>query len=528
MDLFDKTSKWWAEAKKRHSHDELAKILIDNTDKLKEMFHTIDGRKRLYRAVNWIFSRFYRVAKTVDSVADRFVKVLFRSLTRFPGFRSTVNTVRSWKSHLNLAGAVEFIRTKVYSLKKAPHNEKAIYLFEEIMEFASRHGLDINHHLPRAREVLTEKKNQLLQHKFFQEFSRNRLEQFLAIPFSFDRCLHPVLPDSSLWHKLYEFLERRFVRDIILVDGAGTRVSLNNSEPGAVQSTEVIRILKSLSTIKAEGIRIFFVGHHEGYLSPYFVRSVVRKLGFDNLTGNCNTVVGPRMFSNVVLRSGAANVGNLFITVPSEKTTAIRTEGLSGELKKIARKTQCLIKFPQAGISLLKALVHEEFQAFLNNAGTLELQPALAGIAPSQQVEVSEYLDRNNFREIMMELNKKDYDLFKEITDESFLIFPEGSRSYADPEGSVVLKYVNPRYLQAYMRPGDYIAPISLVGGSDMTRGWRLRPAVLGVSLGEPFEVTSRMIENYEHEGLAVMRKVAALPNIKKVHLKDEIQFRRK
>ncbi len=527
MDLFDKTSKWWAEAKERYSHDELARILIDNTDKLKEMFHTIDGRKRLYRAVNWSFSRFYQIAKTADSVAERFMKALFRPFTRLPGFRSTVTTVRSWKSHLNLAGAAEFIRAKIYSLIKAPHNEKAILLFEEIMEFASRHGLDINQHLPRAREVLTEKKNQLLQHKFFQEFTRTRLEQVLAIPFSFDRCLHPVLPDSSSWHKLYEFLERRFVRDIILVDDTGARVSLKNSGSGTVQSTGVIRILKSLSAIKAVGERIFFVGHHEGYLGPYFVRSVVRKLGFDNLTGNCNTVVGPRMFSNVVLRSGAANVGNLFITVPSEKTTAIRTDGLAGELKKIARKTQCLIKFPRAGISLIKTLSYEEFQAFLKKGGTTEPQPVTDGLDPGHRDEVTEYLDINNFREAMMDLKKKDYDLFREITDESFLIFPEGSRSYADPDGSVVLKYINPRFLQAYMRPGDYIAPISLVGGSDMTRGWRLRPAVLGVSLGEPFEVTSRMLENYEHEGLAVMRKVAALPNIKKVHLKDEIQFRR-
>ena len=78
-----------------------------------------------------------------------------------------------------------------------------------------------------------------------------------------------------------------------------------------------------VSKIKNKGHRVFFIGHHEGYLGPYFIRSVIRKLGFDSLTKNCNTIVGPRMFSNVVLRNGAANVGNLFVTVPSQKTTAI-------------------------------------------------------------------------------------------------------------------------------------------------------------------------------------------------------------
>ena len=41
---------------------------------------------------------------------------------------------------------------------------------------------------------------------------------------------------------------------------------------------------------------------------------------------------------------------------------------------------------------------------------------------------------------------------------------------------------INPRYLKAYMRPGDFIVPVNLVGGSDIAEGWRLRPAKLGIS----------------------------------------------
>jgi len=524
--LLDKTplSKWWADAKKNYNPDELVKFLLNNKDKLEDAFKKIDEKKPLYRASNWLFSLFSRMA----GVADRISEKIQRSLLRFPGFRSFIEKARGWKNQLNFRELVEFIKTKLYSLKRAPHNEKAIQMLEEIMEFASKRGLDINQHIPRAKEMLLEKKNQLLQHKFFQEFSKTRLEQLLAVPFSFDRCIHPVLPDSAFWHKFFEFLERKKVVDIILVDRNDFRVSFKHSDPATIQSTEVIQILNRLSAIKNKGHRIFFIGHHEGYLGPYFVRSVLRKLGFDNLTGNCNTVVGPRMFSNVVLRNGAANVGNLFVAVPSQKATTIKTSGLAEELKKTAAKTQCLIKLPEAGLYLIKKLNYEDFKTLMINEDTTEFEPHTSFFDSGKLAELMAYLKDKNFYETMQDLTKEDYHLFKHIMKECFLIFPEGSRSYTDPDGSVAMKYVNPKYLQAYMRPGDYIAPINLVGGSDITRGWRLRSATLGISLGDPYEVTQDMLANYEEEGLNVMRKIAGLPNIKKVRFKEEIQFKRK
>ena len=162
------------------------------------------------------------------------------------------------------------------------------------------------------------------------------------------------------------------------------------------------------------------------------------------------------------------------------------------------------------------------------NEDTTEFEPHTSFFDSGKLEELMAYLKDENFYETMQDLTKEDYLLFKHIMKECFLIFPEGSRSYTDPDGSVAMKYVNPKYLQAYMRPGDYIAPINLVGGSDITRGWRLRSATLGISLDEPYEVTAEMIANYEEEGLNVMRKIADLPNIKKVRFKEEIQFKRK
>jgi len=88
------------------------------------------------------------------------------------------------------------------------------------------------------------------------------------------------------------------------------------------------------------------------------------------------------------------------------------------------------------------------------------------------------------------------------------------------------MKYINPKYFEAYLRPGDYIAPINLVGGSDLTKGWKLRAAKLGISMDDPYEVTEKMMKNIEESGLAVMKKIAALPNIKNVKYKEEIQFK--
>jgi 1-acyl-sn-glycerol-3-phosphate acyltransferase len=126
------------------------------------------------------------------------------------------------------------------------------------------------------------------------------------------------------------------------------------------------------------------------------------------------------------------------------------------------------------------------------------------------------------------ELSREDYDLFKSIMHEPFLIFPEGSRSYVGKDGSVTMKYVSPRFVQAYLRPDDVVLPISLVGGSDIGNSWRLKPANIGLCVGEPIEVSANMIEDYDSVGVGIMRKVAALPNIKEVRFDEQVQAGKK
>lgn len=512
---------WWDSARENYNSEEILHFLQNNKDKLEESFSKLEGKKRLYSLFNKIFSLFSMLAE----VADKFSERIQQFLMRFSSFRGFIINVRDWKNQLNFKELVEFARAKLYSLRLPPQNEKVIGLLEEIMEFGSRHGLDFNRHFPDARQKILEKKNQLLQHKFFQEFTKTRLEQLLAVQFPFDRSIFPVLPDSAFWHKFFEYLERKMVIDIILVDRDNRRFSLKTSDPRGFESTDAVKILRRVSKIKNRGHRIFLIGHHEGYLGPYFVRSVIRKLGFGNLTRNCNTIVGPRMFSNVVLRNGAANVGNLFVTVPSQKTTPIQSRELAKELKKAARRTQCLINFPDAGLYLIKKLEFDDFIKAIHDVDALEQHTAFIDLQGKEALKT--FIRMNRVSRVMMDLRREDYMLFKKIMRECFLIFPEGSRSRIDPDGSVSIKYVNPLYLKTYMRSGDFIVPINLVGGSDIARGWRLRPAKLGLSLDEPFEVTDEMIENYEAEGLNVMRKIAALPNIKKVRFNEDFYSNR-
>ncbi len=515
---------WWNNAKKHYRPEEITKFLQNNKHLLESQISKLDNNSYLYRWVHRLFSLFSGIA----GIADRIFKLVQRFLLLIPGVRILIQKFTDWKNHLNFEEFIEFLRAKIYSLKRPPHNEGDVKLIEEIMDFAAKHGLDYKVRIPESQKKFLEKKNQLMQHKFFQEFSKTALERILAIQFSFHRNIFPVLPDSAFWHKFFEFLEKKKIIDIILVDKSKKRTSFKNGTTEELASTDVIKILKRLVEIKNKGRRIFFIGHHEGYLGPYFVRSVVRKLGFDTLTKNCNTVVGPRMLSNVVLRNGAANVGNLFLTVPSQKTTTIQTHGLAEELRKTAKRTQILIKLPDSGLKLIKKFDYTDFMSAFVNGDDKSFKVYTSSLKAAEIKEIKVFFKSYSFSENMKDFSLEDYNLFKNVMGESFLIFPEGSRSNIDPDGSVVMKYINPKYFDAYMRPGDYIAPINLVGGSDLTRGWKLRSATVGISMDDPFEVTAKMLENYEEEGLAVMKKIAALPNIKNVKYKEKIQFAKK
>lgn len=518
---------------KTFTQAEALQFLQQNKGRLEKSLASIDKRDVLSKITVFTMAIFSKLAGWVDVLKRGFVNLLMK----LPAPEIIKQSLHTASVVTNFKGMVDFIRTKYYAFKKSPYNEKLVQHMDELIGHATQQGLDFKQHFPDVVDKLVIRKNHMLQHSFFKEFNKTYLERLLATPFSFKRSLSPVLPDRALWHKLFGALEGRYIQDIILVDDDGKQTSFKNDSKRQVESSHSVRNLYEASVFKANGHRVFIIGHHEGYLGPYFVRSALRRLGFDNLAENNNTVVGPRMFSSLLLKSGASNVGNMFLTLPSQRTTKVNENGLAEALQKSARRTQFLIKMPNVGLKLIEQFSYRDFMQLIMHYQNLQAEQAALNSSLSwldevlntdEQAELIDYLLACDAINVAAELDKQDYDLFKQVMHEPFLIFPEGSRSYVEENGDITLKYFNPKYLQAYLRPGDVILPLSLVGGSDILQGIKLTKGKLGLSLGSPYEVTAEMIDDYAVEGIEVMRNIANLPNTKKVHLSDAVQTGKK
>lgn len=523
--------------KRALNQTEVLKFLQQNRGRLEKSLASIDKRDLLSRLTAFAMAVFSKLAGWIDSLKDKVVKLLMK----LPAPEIIKQGLHTAAVVTNFKAMVDFIQTKYYAFKQSPYNDRLVRHMDELIANATQQGLDFKQHFPEVVDKLRLRKNQMLQHSYFKEFNKSSVERLLAIPFSFKRSLSPVLPDRALWHKLFGLLESHYIQDVVLVDDDGKQTSFKQGTKKQVESSHSVRHLYEASVLKAHGHRVFIIGHHEGYLGPYFVRSALRRLGFDNLVENCNTVVGPRMFSSLFLKSGASNVGNLFLTLPSQRTTKVNEDGLAEALQKSARRTQFLIKMPDVGLKLIEQFSYRDFMDLITNYSNLvtepetevETGPALqsSGLSWLQEVlteievgELIEYLTNCDAANVMADFDRQDYDLFKHVMHEPFMIFPEGSRSYVEENGDITLKYFNPKFLQAYLRPGDVILPLSLVGGSDIMQGVKLKQGKLGLSLGTPYEVSKAMIDNFAVEGVEVMRNIANLTNIKQVRLNDSVQ----
>ncbi len=508
---------------------EALQFLQQNKGRLERSLASIDKRDVLSKITAFSMAIFSKLAGWIDVLKRGFVSLLMK----VPAPEIIKQSLHTASVVTNFKGMVDFIRTKYYAFKQSPYNDKLVQRMDDLIGHATQQGLDFKQHFPELVDKLVARKKQMLQHSYFKEFNKSHLERLLATPFSFKRSLSPVLPDRALWHKLFGVLEARYIQDIILVDDDGKQTSFKEDSKRQVESSHSVRHLYEASVFKAHGHRVFIIGHHEGYLGPYFVRSALRRLGFDNLAENNNTVVGPRMFSSLLLKSGASNVGNMFLTLPSQRTTKVNEDGLAAALQKSARRTQFLIKMPNVGLKLIDQFSYRDFMQLILHYQNLQTEQALLNSSLSwldevlnvdEKSELVDYFIACDALNVAAELDKQDYYLFKQVMHEPFLIFPEGSRSYVEENGDITLKYFNPKYLQAYLRPGDVILPLSLVGGSDILQGIKLTKGKLGLSLGAPYEVNAEMIENYAEEGIEIMRNIANLPNTKKVHLNDAVQ----
>lgn len=351
-----------------------------------------------------------------------------------------------------------------------------------------------------------------LQSYYTEEYAKGLFERLLRSDFDFSRSITEVHPPHSFAARLLRRVEDHYLEDFILVDANNQRVSVLNDSPDLIQRSETVTRLNALSGLKRAGKRIFFICQHEGYVGPYSVRSALQRLGFSDLAGRCNTIVGPRMRSNVVLKLISGNSGNTFLVLPSSKTKAVKNRSLEKALQACSRRTLALIKLPR---EVLEIIEDSDFDSFMRILPKLKDEAGRQGDS-----SLKEHLST-----LSETLYAPDFHRFKRIMHEPYLIFPEGTRSLVDRHGDVTLKYFSPRYIASYMRPGDILVPLSLVGGSDALQGIRFRHARFGLNVGESIQITQETLTHSEWMAVHVMKKVAALPNIKNVYFSEEIQF---
>ena len=114
----DSLTKWWGEAKERYSSEEIIKFLQSNKNMLEEHISKLDNNRYLYRWSHKLFSFIAIIA----AIADWIVKQIQRLLLLFPGIKIFIQKIADWKNHLNFKELIEFFRTKLYSLRRPPHN----------------------------------------------------------------------------------------------------------------------------------------------------------------------------------------------------------------------------------------------------------------------------------------------------------------------------------------------------------------------------------------------------------------------
>jgi len=513
-------SMWWKNEITKTPKGATLDFLHSNFHRLESTLESIYHRSLLYRITNVLLSSFTYTADLVD----RLLRKIILNALKLPAPKKVKEAIRIALFSLSFGNIAKFISVKFYAFKKAPQNSQVVQILDEVISFVKQDGFEVKHFYPSFIRKFSNRKQHLLQHSFYKEFTKSNLEKLLAVPFSFNRSILPVLSDNTLLHKIFVYLENYFMIDMILVDKKGVQVSALFDDKKRVSASDVIKTLDQVSSLKKSGKRIFIVGHHEGYVGPYFVRTLLRRLGYDDLAARCNTTIGPRMISNIVLKTISSNVGNLFLVLPSQKTKPINEKSLANALVANSKRTQQLIKMPDSGLDQIATMSHKVFMKTFIHSDHYTFNRFMMQHPFETRTELNIYFNKVRAQGIFDELGSSDYEMFKKVMREPFLIFPEGTRSHIDHKGNVIMKYINPKYMEAYMRPGDIIFPVSLVGGAEAIKGIRLNASTAGFSCAEPYEVRSEMIENYEIEGLEVMRKIADLPNIKSVIFDDEIQ----
>ena len=202
------STQWWQQEKVKLAKGDALRFLQENKERLEKAITSIHERSLGYRVTNVLFTFFSIIAGFIDKLKDFIVTAFLK----IPAPKGLKDYLRSLLNVVNFQGIVGFLTAKFYSFKQAPQNVRAVQMMDDIIAHAKRDGLDVKKHFPDIAKKFQKRKNQLLQHNFFTEFSKSGLERFLATPFSFNRSIYPVFPDSTMWHNFFVYLENKNIK----------------------------------------------------------------------------------------------------------------------------------------------------------------------------------------------------------------------------------------------------------------------------------------------------------------------------
>jgi hypothetical protein len=173
------STQWWQQEKVKLAKGDVLRFLHENKERLEKSIASIHERSLAYRATNVLFSLFSNIAGLFDRLKD-FIVVTFLKLPAPQGLKDYLHSLLNV---INFKGIVDFLTAKFYSFKQAPQNVRAVHMMDDIIAFAKRDGLDIKKHFPDIAKKFQKRKNQLLQHNFFMEFSKSGLDFHLIALF---------------------------------------------------------------------------------------------------------------------------------------------------------------------------------------------------------------------------------------------------------------------------------------------------------------------------------------------------------
>ena len=326
--------------------------------------------------------------------------------------------------------------------------------------------------------------NQILRDDaFLKEYaSKGFGEWIIACRMDFEKKVYEFTKRGKLSEFCGYLMEEWAIDDVEFINktdqGEAEPASFKNDGPEALSNTTTGQHLAKAEALKEEGNRVVIISSHPSYLGALAPFYSLNKAGYKKFTENPWMIIGPRVLANIIIKAGVKAVGNLLPTLPATDVENI------------------LVKTPVKKLALM----------------TTKILTAAS--------------DKKLSEKITKKLTDEECEAFEKLRHEFGFIFPEGSRSTLNEDGSITLKYINPGFLN-FIRPGDYIMPLNQCGAEEILpngKQWPNWKQNVQLSAGKPILMTAEMLkeENQQETTYMLIQNLLDQPLGKMVHVEDK------